>query len=405
MKPNSSIKEYLELSKRVEELEREVMKEIVTYLLVNSDRPDKRTLRAMERELGIPYSKLRRLAGKLIEEGVVVEGSVGTAKPLSVLDLDLALRKGYLKIELSLKSMIRLHNLASPSPVAILGEVKGDEVYRMLPKTPLRLEEKRRVSKILEWMRILPDLPSQEEIIERFKDKWPKEELEYRKKLLEDVKRKLSDKEWRELVELNRELGKWGPFVPMSGGIPELYMPFMRSNTFEQPQDLDRLVVDYMRITGLPRDSIKPLRYTPHLDPWALYYRDVVFELQFKELSEVDDEELRRVIKRVAEKNLKFLIYLVKPLIKDIEKIGVKGVLKKWNRGIPEELKYTEYHILSEVVPLGFASLLVRKLGNKELAEEALKYVKMLVAALIYDYKGEEKESKTLEELAEEVKL
>ncbi|RLE79622.1 MAG: hypothetical protein DRJ52_08065, partial [Thermoprotei archaeon] len=165
------------------------------------------------------------------------------------------------------------------------------------------------------------------------------------------------------------------------------------------------VIAEYMRHTKLPREAIKLLRYCPHLDPWALYYRDVVIELEFRDLSEVSDKELKEAIKRVAEKNLKFLLYLIQPLIEDIKRRGVKGVLEKWNKELPVGLKYTKHYILSEAIPLGYASLLVRKLGNKELAEKALQYVKMLVAAVIYDYKGEKEEKENLEELAKKIKI
>ena len=406
MTSSSPIREYLDLSRKVEKLEKEVMKEIVTYLLVNSLRPDKRTLRAMERELGIPYSKLRRLVGKLVEEGVIVEGSVGTAKPLAVLDLDLALRKGYLKVEADLRSLISLHLLALPSSVAVFGEIKGDEFYRTVPKAPLRIEEKSRVHTLLEQMRYLPHAPREEKLLEKVEEKWPKEEVEYRKKFLEEIKAQLSKEEWSKLTELSKELEEWGVFLPTTGGLPELYIPFIRSNSFEvSHENSEQIIAEYVRRTHLPKEAIKPLRYLPYLDPWALYYRDVVMELNFKNLNEVTDEEIKEAIKRVAEKNLKFLLYLIEPLIKDIKRIGVKKVLEKWNKGLPEDMKYTKYHILSEAIPLGYASLLVCKLGNKELAEKALQYVKMLVAAVIYDYKGEKEEKETLEELAKKIKI
>ena len=396
------IEEYLKVSEKLEKLEREVLKEIVMYLIKNSIRPDKRTLREMERELKIPYSRLRRLINKLVSLGVVVEGSVGNAKPYSVIDIDLALRKGLLPIEEKLEQVIDLFFSALPYlDVAILGEVKGDEMYRSLPRAPLRTKECQRIVGLIEYMRYLATLPGELEIIEKFKEKWPKEEIVHREELYKKIKEEISKEEWRKLIELHNEAKKWGIFYSKSGGLPELYMPFMRSNMVRPPMEKipEHIIGEMMRHTGLPKEAIIPLRHFSCFDPWALYFRDIMFELNFKDLNQVSEEELKRIIIKIAEKNLKFLIYLLEPLIEDLEKYGVRGTLDKWNQEVSENKKYTKIHILAEAIPIGFASLFVLKIGgNKELAKKGLMISKMIEASVIYDYKGKKEEGMNLEE-------
>ena len=58
---NVKIREYVENVKHLEELENEVKSEIIEFLIYNQTDRDKCTLRGLERQFGIPYTRLRRL--------------------------------------------------------------------------------------------------------------------------------------------------------------------------------------------------------------------------------------------------------------------------------------------------------------------------------------------------------
>ena len=90
----------------------------------------------------------------LTQEGVVVEGSIGNVKPYRVLDLSLVFSKGFVKgsrtkysptkgkgsSEVSaeaLPSFVKMYgiqNMCFPWSLAIHGEVKGEELFRSMPR-------------------------------------------------------------------------------------------------------------------------------------------------------------------------------------------------------------------------------------------------------------------------------
>lgn len=398
------VKEYVELSKKVGELEDNVLKDIVFYLIRNHIRPDMCTLREMEREIGIPYSPLRRLMQRLVDEGVVVEGAVGNVKPYTVLDVDLAIRKGYAGEKLSLEEAIQLHYSALPGNLSVQGVVVSDEIYKSLPHSPLGIDDWERVHGLLEDLRCRPDLPGEVDTLERHGKDWPVEEIEHRRKILERAKKELPPEEWKRLEEKYAKLKEWGSFAPSTSGMAALYMPFMRSNMVMPPFENvpEHLVGEYMRDTGLPKDALKPLRNLPYVDPWTLYYRDLMFELDFPDLSKHSDDQIKEGLRTVAEKNLKFLLHHIRHLLESLESKGVQGTLEDWNRELEEGKKYRHHHILSEAIPIGFSSLFVFTVdGDKKLAEEGRKIAKIIEVAAAYDYKGRKAEGCTLTEFAE----
>ena len=91
------IKKYLAESKPSKNLEKQMMGVIVKYLLLNYINLDACTEFEMEKRLGVPRHRLRKLLGFLEWEEIVTAFEVGSTKPYIVIDLSKALREGYLK--------------------------------------------------------------------------------------------------------------------------------------------------------------------------------------------------------------------------------------------------------------------------------------------------------------------
>ncbi|MDK2464519.1 MAG: hypothetical protein QI223_07095, partial [Candidatus Korarchaeota archaeon] len=71
---------------------------IVRHLLFNSLDVESLSIRGMERALGIPFSRLRRLLRWLQSEGIVVGYQVGTSMAFRVLDLERAVHLGLVSL-------------------------------------------------------------------------------------------------------------------------------------------------------------------------------------------------------------------------------------------------------------------------------------------------------------------
>jgi len=406
----SHIEEYLKRIGSIEELENKVLEEIVTYLIYNRQRPDNCTLREMERQLKIPYTRLRRLVQSLVEDGVLIETSVGNVKIVRVTDLDLVFRKGYATANLT--ELIGMHNISFPNWLAINGVVMGEELFRTLPRglfipqSLITLVQKS--SDLISRGSFNPDL--EEKILKEHEKDWPEEEIEPRKKQLELSKKTYDVKEARERV---KELQKWKEFYRMYGEMPLVYTPILRSNML-LPAGMplsERNIGEMMRHTKLPREAFTPLRFYPGTEIRSVQFRDVIFQLDPPSLDDLSEEKIQETLIKVIEKQQKFLMLLVSPLLRLLEEKGVEGTLVEWNSKVKqynkeypdlhwaEEPGYTKEHILFEAIPLGMASLYTYIMGgDQKMAKEGRSMAFMIARAVERNYKGKEVEGCSLAE-------
>jgi len=412
----SHIEEYLKRIESVEELEKKVLEEIVSYLIYNRQRPDNCTLREMERQLKMPYTRLRRLVQSLVEDGVLVETSVGNVKILRVTDLDLVFRKGYATTA-NLTELIGIHNISFPNWLAINGVVMGEELFRTLPRglfipqSLITLVKK--ASELISRGSFDPDL--EEKILKEHEKEWPEEEIEPRKKHLELSKKTYDVKEARERV---KELQKWKEFYEMYGEMPLVYTPILRSNMLLPAGTplSDRNIGEMMRHTKLPREAFTLLRFFPGTDIRSVQFRDVIFQLDPPSLDDLSEEKIQETLIEVIEKQQRFLMLLVGPLLRLLEEKGVEGTIAEWNRRVKqynreypdlhwaEEPGYTEEHILFEAIPLGMASLYTHIMGgSQKLAQEGRNMAFMIARAVERNYKGKEIEGCCLAEWYETI--
>ncbi len=268
---------------------------IVRHLLFNSLDLESLSIRGMERALGIPFSRLRRLLRWLQSEGVVVGYQVGTSMSFRVLDLERAVELGL--IRLSGEDLERAVYSSMFLPVSIRGIIRDDLTLKFLPSSS--------------------ELPGPYlAAIEALKRRWL---LLYKAAVRtfggeggggEGPSPDVEDEgEVRRMEEGLRLLGR--ELVAKVGMIPLLYLVTMRQLKVPvevelDEEDIEEIVERLKAETGVSDGEIRLLRYFPSLDPIALFVRDVVMELGVPE--EVTEEEFREAAARVAEKYLRLLI-------------------------------------------------------------------------------------------------
>ncbi len=449
----AKIREYVESVKRIEDLETEVKAEIMEHLVYNQAQREKCTLRGLEREFGIPYTRLRRLMRDLTEEGVVVEGSVGNVKPYRALDLSLIFSEGYVKkpqVEAAqgtgkiaeghggerqpgrkkaagdakedvikepgpwFYKLYGIQNLCLPWLVAIHGEVAGEHVFRSMPRAPLVPSSYQLYREVLdeEETRNSFDIQGEEDLLRRMEGTWPEEEIGPRRKRLQEIREKMGTSINEDRV---RKLKHWGKVRGMGGAGPFMYTPVIRTNMISPPQPSveKRLIGEYMRHTGLPMEAFTPLRHFPATNPHDIYYRDLMFELDIPK-EQLSKDKILQALRQVVEKQQKLLMHMMEPMIQEIEEKGIEATLESYNTqhdvGRPsngeeskesytdgQREKYTPWHILFEAICLANSSYLTMMTGaDEELAEKGRQLGFALAMAVERNYRGQETEGTNL---------
>lgn len=261
---------------------------IVRHLLFNSLDVESLSIRGMERALGIPFSRLRRLLRWLQREGIVVGYQVGTSMAFRVLDLERAVDLGL--VRLSAEDLERAVYGSMALPASVRGMVRDDLTLKFLPASSDLPEP---------YLRVIGEL----------RRRW---ELLYRAARRAfggggDGRGDGGEGDGMEagLRLVGREL------VSKAGLIPLLYLVAVRQLKIPVEVELDEDDIEGMlrRLqaeAGVGEDEVRLLRYFPSLDPIALFVRDVVMELGVPD--EVGEGELREAVARVAEKYLRLLL-------------------------------------------------------------------------------------------------
>ncbi|MCD6562383.1 MAG: hypothetical protein J7K23_00525, partial [Thermoproteales archaeon] len=71
---------------------------IIKYLIYNSWKPEKCSLRNIERELELPYSRVRKIIGILANDNILQVIKSGKSEIIKITDLEKAFIKGYIYV-------------------------------------------------------------------------------------------------------------------------------------------------------------------------------------------------------------------------------------------------------------------------------------------------------------------
>ena len=272
------IKKYLAESKPSKNLEMQMMGVIVKYLLLNYINLDACTEFEMEKRLGVPRHRLRKLLGFLEWEEIVTAFEVGSTKPYIVIDLSKALREGYLKFS---------------------------------------KEEAEDLAKVIIWLS-RPSIKGLGMAVEYHN---PKNEVFY---MLHQ-----SIPNWKVPLKITVFLSK---ILLNKGGF------FMYIYPFKEPLFPDEMKPKAswaVEKAGIAHDWML-LRDT--LDSLPIFFRELLFELGIPD--DVSDEELNQALKRVVEKYVRAIDALFKPLsnlLKGHPIPELKEKVTKWRMDLKKE--------------------------------------------------------------------
>jgi hypothetical protein len=388
------------LGEHMEELERPFYRVILEYLMLNHTRPELATLREMERALGLPYSRLRKLVDALIDKGILEEHRLGTIRPLTIGDLDRAFELGYLE----------------PTYDQLVAWVKAAYAPRPAgadrPKTNLVSRETvaGMLSDFPRWH--VPALWSAD---------WPVMvcdlALGLARAYLPDTPPEVREQALAEHRRVRSELEGRKPATKVEA--------FFRETEERAKHIASKLegFEDILGALGSEAHHIIPFVYSiapPRLGvgegliwPMGVWSRDVWFEMGAPE--SFTPEEAKRAAASVAGKQLRYIMLITSRCLELVEEHGVEGALKQLNR--PRDLyaswtrgwvqlrpRYTSEHLLYHVVALTYALALAAGMGVEEdLFEEGRRLARTLRAAVDRGYRGRGEEGKSLAEFADQV--
>lgn len=130
---------YAQLLRRniVPEIDRKVAGVILRYLVANSSHPSKCTIRAIERETGIAFSRIRKVAQILLDEKILDRVTVGRASYLRIVNLEEAISRGYLDV--SSRDILTYLILSIPPPT-FGTSLDGLLIVNSMPRVPLPIK-------------------------------------------------------------------------------------------------------------------------------------------------------------------------------------------------------------------------------------------------------------------------
>lgn len=395
----------LSLSQRLEELERPLYRVILEYVMLNHTRPELCTLREMERALGLPYSRLKKLVDGLIEQGILTEHRLGTIRPLSVGDLDQAFSRDYLRPTYD-QLVTWVKNAYQPQAGATPGGPAGPP-----PPSGPSLVSRESMAALLsdfpkwyfpalwsaDWAVMSCDLA-----LALARTYLPGTTPEQKERALADYRRIRSDLETRKPEE---EVGQF--FAEVEAKARDI---------------AGRLagLEDLLGALGSEAHHTIPFIYTvaaPRfgtgeslLWPMGIWSREVWFELDAP--LDFSPEEANRAATAVAGKQLRYLNRVVEGTLAFIEEHGVEGALRLFNQ--PRDLytsftggwvrlepHYSTEHLLYQVVALTYGVALAIGMGVDEaLVSKGRRSAQVLRAAVDGGYRGRSEEGLSLEEYA-----
>jgi len=382
--------------------------------MIHAVEPRKCTLRAMERELGLPYARLKRYCDKLLDSGVLKSSNVGKAKPMVMNDLEKALRLGYLSPGFSdfIDWLTRSLAARSEGDAMVAAERLATQMSNF-PRFLYPAFQFASVTDFCEGTLLAAELRS---------DGMPDQVKEGIKKRLREVaaryaagrkagsgsdpEEKQADHVWPEDV-----IEALGFEPPLGFGNPRDAQTGLR-----RAQDIEGFE-DILRFFGWHPLFIIPYIYT--VSPyrfadsnfliWAggIWGREVWFELGCPD--EYSEEQARQGARRVAEKQLRYILKLVDGTIRLIREYGVDGALEVLNRPMRVhhsgdvgwvELKpeVTRSHLLYQAIPLACATLVCIGMdGDEALVDYAKAAYRLLRTAVERGFRGEKTEGLSLE--------
>lgn len=367
---------YAELgrvSRELKDLEKEVYTAILKYLLVNHYNLAKCTLRAMERELKIPYTRLRRLVHNLMNDSILQQVQVGKANAVRVIDYEKAIAKKYVTPNSS--DLMAFVSMAMPRCFTFRneGSLWSGVTLWGLPKAPLRLPHFDVVWGVLRHG---------EDVLKSAPARW----IPNFKKVLKDsahwtdeeIDRLLSSQAFKAASKYGGTLKAWSDLVERGGALFWCYLPFVRTTTSppaREKQIIEEEMEDVRR--WLPHVDIVPLPHLTHPDPYLIYYREILFELDCTE--EATASSIRGAAKAVAEKQLKLLMLMLKPLCTGVATKGLNSMADSSMRS----RDLTKASILYEIICLKYAAMWMLALdGDRKLFSKAREMIDTLEKAI-----------------------
>jgi hypothetical protein len=415
------VREYLDTyAQQVESLERPLYSAVCEYLMLNARDPEKCTLRVVARELGIPYSKARRYVENLIEEGVLKQNEIGRAKPLAVRDLEKALRMQYLSPGFS--DFLRWITAPTDRGKSTVGSAERAAAQlscfprHHMPAYAIGYLPSARCEEVL-----LLSVLASDHVPESMKQR-----------LRNDLRD--SDARFVEGLAASGQVAGGsadGCIVEAAAAKFEEYLGFKPRSEMFDAVCLDIAVRRGEEVRGLEELILGlgmwPMFTVPYVYTIACYYfdewesvlwprgmwsREVWFELGCPE--QYSEEQAMNGARKIAEKQLKYLLALAERSLDLVRHDGIEGALSQLNRPsgthVSGEVGWKEYrpevtasHLLYQVIPLGCAILACIGMdGDREIILRARAVYRLLRGAVELNYRGLEAEGKTLELFLEE---
>lgn len=396
-------------------IDKELAKTIIKYLVFNSFYPRKCSLRAMERELKIPYSRIRKIVKILTEEGILEQVSTGRASIVRVVDLERAFIRGYLD-SISPEKLLTFIIMSIPPSFRVGELTPTQELIRSMPKIPETLpysEELMRtwgiielVSGIISALVIIRDLEHlvqkssgklDQDLVDRLK--LMKKRLKERRNLLvklggKHIERLLLNEERIEKIleiiwvyNLEEEVRRLG------GALLEL--PFLRMTMSPTPFEIaysKRIIEKELgKYKGLVEsDKVRPLQHIPYTDPGYLWISAILYLKLSKDRPRDLYSNTFSIAKYVAEKTIEIYLDFYKQLLREIEEHGLDYLFNQKWKGL-----CTNAHILFESIVMKYVAILGMCSGARvSLIEEAAKVAFTLEKISILNYKGRRVEGK-----------
>ncbi|MHB0885905.1 MAG: hypothetical protein ACYC6V_01340 [Bacillota bacterium] len=367
------------LENTLETVEASVYEAIIRYVIQYHAHPEKCTLREMERELGIPYTRLKRFVETLSEEGVLVAMEMGTIRPYVINDLDRALQKGY--IDPSFEDLMAWTDLPfneTPGSHSVVAREWLTVLLSNFPRwlVPITHNSDSPLSECELTLALatlnLPDVPE-----------------DHKGKLLEALED--ADQKYRDGSPGGQPLITDDVRQRAEAAVPELegLEDFVRGLGF-----IKLHVVPYVYSVAAPRWMDRQAIFWPR-GVWA---REIWFELGCPET--VTPEEAQAAARRLAEKQVRYLLAVSRWLVSLLESIGVDGTVEFFNK--PQHVfadgetgwvdvpsRYTKSHLLYQVIPLTYGALVNLGMGgDPDLTRKAKQYGKMIRVAVERGYRG-----------------
>ena len=386
--------------RKVPEVDEKVAELILKHLMFNSARPSECTIRAIERRLGIPYSRVRRVVRRLVEEGVLEEVALGRSHVLRVTDLERAFIKGYLRP--SSEEMLTYVILSIPPLCRVEGYTPTEQLLRSMPKVPLTLPQLSDLLEVAFLVQLVSYAYASLVVIRSVEERLRacgeseaerlKERLRRAKANLEEVAEYLRRSKYGHLANellspqrvertltIIREYGMEDAVARVGGRLLDL--PFVRLTMLPTPLELH---LSRRRIEEGGLRGAEPLAHIPYALPGVVGVLCALFLLRSERRPGDVVDSWREVMRTL----LRLYIEFLKPVCRKLEESGLEGLMESEPRGYwcPQQLMF-------ESIALRYAVLSAISIGvEEELVEEGARVALALERAALLGYRGAERE-------------